>query len=554
MKSILIIDNYDSFVYNLYQYIGELAPDAAISVYRNDALTLEAIREMHPSHIIISPGPGRPQHSGICPALVEEFFKKIPILGVCLGHQVIGMVFGGNVIHAKSIVHGKASSVQHTETGLFTHITNPFTAGRYHSLAVEKKTLPRCLRITAQTQDEEIMALQHVNYPTFGVQFHPESVLTPQGKDILANFLSFDHRKKSRRRKTQQAVLKPNAIVAGLAGVLSRKNLSQEQMRQIMKEVMSGAATDAQIAGFLAALRMKGETGDELAGMAKVMQEKSLCVRTFHPQTADTCGTGGDGAKTFNISTAAAFVVSAGGIPIAKHGNRSVSSMVGSADVLEAGGYVLQKTTDELADELKELAFAFLFAPLLHPAMKNVMPARRQLKTRTAFNLLGPLTNPARVKYQIIGLFDYSYASKVAVALRAIGTKKSLVVSGGFTDELTTCGDNRALLVAQGRIQHIPIRLKSLGLRRGKRNDIAGQEDPHRAFQILQDILRGKASRTQTETVALNAGVVLWITGKAKTLSDGVSHALAIITSGQGYDKLHQVITYQRERYLQKSA
>ena len=184
---ILVIDNYDSFTYNLVQYLGELG--ANLKVYRNDKITTEEIRRMRPKKILISPGPGVPRDAGISENVIKEFGKSTPILGVCLGHQAIGEVFGGRIVGAKSLMHGKTSKIFHDGKGIFRGVKNPFDATRYHSLLVERKTFPKILNITAETKDKEIMGLQHKNYPIYGVQFHPESILTIEGKKILKNFL-----------------------------------------------------------------------------------------------------------------------------------------------------------------------------------------------------------------------------------------------------------------------------------------------------------------------------------------------------------------------------
>ena len=462
---------------------------------------------------------------------------------MCLGHQAIAYAFGGRIIHAKSIMHGKTSPVKHTESGIFSGVSNPFTATRYHSLVVDEKKFPRQLFITAKSDgDEEIMALEHRNFPTFGVQFHPESILTGEGKKILKNFLEIKGARAKKKKYASKG--KSFSVAAALAAVSAGRDLNYLETQLVMKDIMRGKATDAQVASFLVALRMKGETGDELAGMAKVMQESALRVRTFSLRTADTCGTGGDSAGTFNISTTTAFVVASGGIPVAKHGNRSVSSRVGSADVLEAGGYVLNKTVSDLEKELKETGFAFLFAPFLHPAMKNVMPARRQMKIRTAFNMLGPVTNPARVKYQIVGVFDFGYAGRLARALQAVGTKRSLIVSGGFTDELTTCGENRALLVEKDKIRKVKIDIKKLGLHPGSKREIAGESDAAKAFEEMKNVLAGRSSRASAETIALNAGAVFWLTGKTRNLKEGISLALDLIYSGAALTKLEEVLNF----------
>ena len=184
---IIMIDNYDSFTYNLVQYLAELGQN--VKVFRNDKVTIDRIKKLGPAKIVISPGPGRPEDAGISCQLILRLAGKIPILGVCLGHQAIGYVYGGRIVNAPKLMHGKTSMIYHNQKGIFKGITNPFEATRYHSLLVEKKSLPTCLEITAWTKKNEIMGLKHKKYPLWGVQFHPESILTKQGKKILANFL-----------------------------------------------------------------------------------------------------------------------------------------------------------------------------------------------------------------------------------------------------------------------------------------------------------------------------------------------------------------------------
>jgi anthranilate synthase/aminodeoxychorismate synthase-like glutamine amidotransferase len=187
-QMILVIDNYDSFTYNLVQYLGELG--ATVVVRRNDELTLAELEEQLPQRILISPGPGRPADAGIAPSVIKRFAGRVPILGVCLGHQAIGEVFGGRVVRAHSVMHGKASEIMHDGKTVFRNLASPFRAGRYHSLIVERESLPPCLEISAETRDGVIMGLRHREQPIEGVQFHPESILTPAGKELLANFLA----------------------------------------------------------------------------------------------------------------------------------------------------------------------------------------------------------------------------------------------------------------------------------------------------------------------------------------------------------------------------
>jgi len=545
MNKILIIDNYDSFVYNIVQYLGEIDSNSKIFFARNDKISISKVEEISPTHIIISPGPGRPENTGIVPELIKKFYKKIPILGVCLGHQAIGMVFGANIIHSKKIIHGKTSIIHHTEIGIFEDVSNPFEATRYHSLVIEEKSLPDSFIITAKSEDtEEIMAIQHKEFKLFGVQFHPESILTIEGKKILKNFI--DVKEKKIESITFAKKTKFDAT-STLNKILSNSSLNYEEAKNLMEQIMNGKLSNSQIAAFLISLRMKGETGEEIAAMAKVMQEKAIRIKKFNEKTVDSCGTGGDGAGTFNISTATAFVVSAGGIPVAKHGNRSVSSKVGSADILEASGYNLNKNSHQLEDELKNLNFTFLFAPLLHPAMKNVMPVRKELRVRTIFNILGPLTNPANVKYQIIGVFNKDYAIKIAQALQILQTEKSAVIFSDWTDELTTASKNFVFLVSKKSIENFEIDLKELSLSEGKKEELLGEEDPKKAAERLFNLLKGNENKTLIETVALNSGMLFYITGECKNLKSGVEKALNIIYSGKAFEKLMDVLNYQKK-------
>ena len=196
---IIMIDNYDSFTYNLVQYLGELGEQ--LRVFRNDAITVKQVHALKPSSLVISPGPGGPKDAGVSTQLIRSLAGEIPILGVCLGHQCIGDVFGGQVVRAKRLMHGKTSPIHHTNTGIFRQLPNPFEATRYHSLIVRRAGLPSSLRVTAWTSEGEIMGLQHVLYPVYGVQFHPESILTKPGKSLLRNFLTLASRHRSRRRR-----------------------------------------------------------------------------------------------------------------------------------------------------------------------------------------------------------------------------------------------------------------------------------------------------------------------------------------------------------------
>jgi anthranilate synthase/phosphoribosyltransferase len=373
---LVLIYNYDSFTYNLVQYFGELGAD--IKVFRNDQVTLKELETLNPSHLVISPGPGEPiKDDGISSDAIKHFDGKIPVLGVCLGHQALGAVFGGKVDRAQRLMHGKTSRVTHNGDGIFKGVPSPFEAMRYHSLVVYDP-IPDELEVTAITPEEEIMGLKHRDHHTYGVQFHPESILTEHGKQILKNFLDLNP---APVPKGEPSMLKPF-----IAKAINRADLTDTEAEEAMTIIMTGQATPSQIGAYLVALRMKGETIPEITGSVRAM--RSVSVKVNVNTTApiyDVVGTGGDGAHTFNISTAAGFVLAGTGRKVAKHGNRAASSQCGSADVLSALGVNLDLTAEQVAQAIEQVGIGFMFAPKFHPAMKHAIGPRKEIGQRTIF-------------------------------------------------------------------------------------------------------------------------------------------------------------------------
>ncbi|MBC7237412.1 MAG: anthranilate phosphoribosyltransferase, partial [Chloroflexi bacterium] len=460
---IIVIDNYDSFTYNLVQYLGELGAEPW--VFRNDRVTVGELASMHPTHIVISPGPGTPERdAGITNQVIRRFHGQVPILGVCLGHQCIAHTFGGRVGRAPRLMHGKTSRIIHTGDPLFAGIPASFEATRYHSLIVEEP-LPDVLEVLARTPEGEIMALRHREAPTYGVQFHPESILTQGGKRLLQNFL----------RITQVGAIVSLAgttapspsidLPTAIERALQREHLSTDEAEAVMNRIMLGEATPAQIGAFLAALRAKGETVPEITGFARAMRNHATRVTPTRRPLIDTCGTGGDGAHTFNISTTSALVVAGAGVAVAKHGNRSVSSRCGSADVLMALGVNLNLPPEKIAACIDEVGFGFLFAPALHPAMKHAIGPRREMGVRTVFNILGPLTNPAGASVQIIGVYHPDLVETLAGVLRDLGSEAAFVVNSfDGLDELSLAGPNTIAALHKGQIRRITLDPKQYGL------------------------------------------------------------------------------------------
>ncbi|MGI9256376.1 MAG: bifunctional anthranilate synthase component II/anthranilate phosphoribosyltransferase, partial [Salinispira sp.] len=422
---IILIDNYDSFTHNLYQYFREIS-DEAVEVLRHDELSVSEIMNRNPDHIVIGPGPGRPENAGISLDLIKTCAGKIPVLGICLGHQVIAQAFGAEIVQSKQIVHGKTEAILHDGKGLFRSIPQNTLFTRYHSLVVSESTLFDDFEISARSVDGDIMGIRHREFFLEGVQFHPESIASEYGKQILRNFLHY-------RREPFMVQTRLQALIAG-------SNMSEKEAEDFMTELTEGNLSDIQIAAFLTALNAKGITSEEIAGCARVLQRKRVPVTCSLP-LLDTCGTGGDGLGTFNISSMAALVSSACGASVAKHGNRAVSSKSGSADFYRALGLDIDLTPDEAEKLLQRNHFAFLFAPVYHNAMKYAAAARKDLKIKTIMNLLGPLVNPAGAEYQIIGVYDAALVPVMAQAVQMLGITRGLVVHGrDGEDELSITG------------------------------------------------------------------------------------------------------------------
>lgn len=524
---LLLIDNYDSFTYNLYQYLCELGED--VEVVRNDKITLDEIEKMAPERIVISPGPSTPLQAGISNDVIRRFGPTLPVLGVCLGHQCIGYVYGGEIVGAKQIMHGKASVVHHANKGVFIGIPSPFSAIRYHSLMVRKETLPDCLEVTAWTDDGTIMGFRHKQHPVEGVQFHPESFMTESGKELLKNFL-----------KKKEGSIK-NAIQKLSAG----KSLTTTEAAAAMEEIMNGTATPAQFGAFVTSLRFKGETVEEITGLAKTMRAKAVPV-DVSGQIVDTCGTGGDGAHTFNISTAAAFVAAGAGLKVAKHGNRAMSSQCGSADVLEALGVKIDLNAERVKTCIDQVGIGFLFAQVFHPAMKYAAAPRKEIGIRTVFNILGPLTNPAGAKAQVVGVPDATLLEKIALVLKELGCQHALVVHGeDGLDEITTTGKTFICELKQGEIIKYEIGPEDFGMERTSPEKIKGSTPMENANLILS-ILTGTPG-PQRDIVVLNAAAVLLASDKATTLQEGVVMAKNIITSGKALAKLNQLVELSKK-------
>lgn len=324
-------------------------------------------------------------------------------------------------------------------------------------------------------------------------------------------------------------------------------HLTEDEAAAAMEAIMEGEATPAQIAAFITALRIKGETVDEIAGCARVMREKAAKITPRRTPLVDTCGTGGDGANTFNISTAAAFVAAAAGAAVAKHGNRSVSSRCGSADVLEALGVRIDLTPDAVRECIDQVGIGFLFAPLFHSGMRHAVGPRKEIGIRSVFNVLGPLTNPASAQVQVVGVYDAALTEPLARVLGRLSVREAYVVHGQpRLDEISISGETQVSHLKDGEVHTFRIRPEDAGLKTWPAETIAGGDAQHNAA-IIRSVLKGKEG-PQRDVVLLNAAAALLVAGLAKDLMDGVARAAESIDRGRAYEKLEALIEFTRSR------
>ena len=523
-----MIDNYDSFTYNLVDYIASAG--AEVRTERNDAIEPDEADAWGPTHLVVSPGPGTPREAGVSQAMIERFAERLPVLGVCLGHQVIVEMYGGRVDRATLLMHGKPDQVSHDSSPLYAGLPSPFEAGRYHSLAAievpdaaDRHGAHAGRRGDGRAASRAGCARRPVP-PRVGADAagpHADRELPADGGGRM--------------------------IDVAIAALVERRDLLPEEAHAAMMQVMDGEATPAQIAGFLVGLRMKGETVGEITGCARAMRAHVTPARPQHQTLVDTAGTGGDGAHTFNISTSAALVAAAGGAYVAKHGNRAVSSRSGSADVLEALGVRIDLAPADVADCIDEVGFGFMFAQAHHPAMRHAGPVRRELGVRTVFNVLGPLTNPAGAQRQVVGVYAPELVEPIAQVLAALGTEHALVAHGaGGLDELTPTGENLVAEVRDGQVSVSTVDPREFGAGPGSPEDLGGGDASANAA-IIRTVFDGETG-PRRDAVILNAGAALYVAGLSETLEQGVYAARDAIDDGRATATLGRLVEFTSAR------
>ena len=537
---ILMIDNYDSFVFNVEQYLKEMTDDEVITV-RNDAISIDDIKKMNPSKIIFSPGPKHPKDSEICLEILNntDELGNIPILGICLGHQAIGMNFGGEIKRLENPLHGKTSeiTVLSENSVLFKNLPKKFKVMRYHSLYVDD--IPEDLEVTAKSEDGVAMAVEHKSKNIFGIQFHPESIFTEYGKNMIRNFLNIEVSKTLQNNENSKNIKEKGNFIdmnKYLKKLQENIALTDTDFREICKIIDSKNYDIVQLGALLVLISEKSLYPESLTAFVKNILEYST---TFEDETPmiDVCGTGGDGFKTINISTAVAFILGAMRVNVAKHGNRAISSKSGSSDVLDKLGVPLENSLANQIEKLHVKNLAFFHAPFFHKLVGEVREVRSHLGIRTVFNILGPLLHPnTKLKYQLVGLYHEPVHRLYAETLQLLGRKHALVVRGNDgLDEITICDDTKIIEVKGDQILEYTISPESFGFKRAFHSEIEGGT-PEENAEILVKILKGGEKSAKFDIVVLNAMFALYTANVVDHPAKAKDMVLEAIESGKVYE------------------
>ncbi len=535
---VLVVDNYDSFTYNLVQYLGELG--AEIEVVRNDRASVDELMIRGYDRVIVSPGPCTPDQAGISLEAVRRFPEAgIPTLGVCLGHQALVQAFGGRVVVGEP-VHGKTAVIDHDGRSIFRNLKRPLEVGRYHSLIVGSRdsAVARAKRLRRGCGDGR----SPPRAPRRGGPVPPRIGAHRAGPRAAFELPAGDEMTVSLAPATSEEDLITRSIDLLCAG----QDLDQETAAAVLAEIMVGNASEVQIAAFLIALRAKGET---VRGARRARGDDARPRHARPRAGATTCSTPrapGGGRRTFNVSTTAALIAAGAGCTVAKHGNRSATGLSGSADLLEALGARIDLTPDAVARCIEDVAFGFMFAPSHHQATRYVVPVRRQLGVRTIFNLLGPLTNPAGATRQVIGVADPSYLETIAGALARLGTDHALVVtSDDGLDELSISAPTTVVEVHGGGLERYTLSPEDVGLERAAPEEVPGG-DPAANAATARRIFAGEPGGPR-DLAVLNAGAAIYAADRAPSLREGVRAAREAIDSGAVASLLERFVARTRE-------
>lgn len=526
---ILVIDNYDSFTFNVVQAI-QMATSEEIRVVRNDEYKVEQLAEMNPAYLVVSPGPGNPSQAGVSIEAIQYFAGKIPILGVCLGHQSIGEAFGAKIVQAKFIKHGIVEDINLDGRGLFRNIGKTCKFTRYHSLVIDESTLSPEFEVTARAQDGDIMGIRHKTLPIEGIQFHPESIASENCQILIKSFLKY-------RRDNLDVSSYLNQLIA-------KKDLTEEQSATFMENVADGIMDERQMAAILVAMAAKGPAASEMVGCAKALLKIKTPFPCNRKGLAEIVGTGGDGKGSFNISSLSAIVAASCGQPMAKHGNRAVSSKSGAADFYENLGINIMAKPELTAKLVEKTNFGFLMAPVYHAAMRFAAPVRKALGVKTIMNILGPLLNPAGAEYEVLGIYTPKIMKDYARAAKALGAKRVMVVcSEDGYDEISPCAPTHVYQIDEnGNESRYVINPEKFGITDADEEELVGGVGAQNAALGLE-ILNGGGRKTIRYAVGLNTAAVLYLSGRARTLKDAYAMALDALDSGKALAKLEEIKT-----------
>ncbi len=533
MNKIIMIDNYDSFTYNIVQALQALGENEVV-VLRNNDCSVADIEKLNPDYLIVSPGPGTPADAGISEEAIKYFAGKIPILGICLGHQAIAEAFGAKIVKAKFIKHGIVEDMDLDGRGIFRTIGKKGKFTRYHSLVVDESTLSDDFEVTARAKDGDIMGIRHKKYSIEGVQFHPESIASCDAEKLFRAFINY-------RRENFPASKILNQLI-------SKVDMTEEEACFFMENITDGTMDECVMASVLTAMSAKGICSAEITGCAKALLKKKKDFPFHQAGTAEIVGTGGDGKGSFNISSLSAIVAVSCGQRVIKHGNRAVSSKSGAADFFEALGVKIDGKPEQTATLASKTGFAFLMAPIYHSAMRFAAPVRKALGIKTVMNILGPLLNPSNPDYEILGVYSPDLLETYARAAKALGAKRVMVVASrdGY-DEISPCAPTDVFQIDEkGNENRYVIDPVKFGITGVTPEGLAGGIGSDNAA-IAMEVLTGCGRKTVRASVGLNTGAVLYLSGKVRTLKEGYDMALEAIDSGRALKKLQEFQTVSKE-------
>ncbi|MDF7666273.1 anthranilate phosphoribosyltransferase [Orbaceae bacterium ESL0727] len=555
MANILFIDNVDSFTYNLVDQLRNSGHH--VTIYRNTIpadVIIEKLSHMQDPILFLSPGPGTPSQAGSMLELLKRLKGKLPIIGICLGHQAIVEAYGGTIVSAGDILHGKASLIEHDGQAMFKGLPNPLPVARYHSLKGEN--IPKSLTINAMFNDI-VMAVRNEHDRVCGFQFHPESILTIQGVKLLNQTIEWAQNRAANpliatpenATQTSKVMVEPakQAIVDkqeyNIQPVLNKlyqgQALTQDESKRLFGLIIQGKVEPVLLASAIISMKVRGETPEEIAGAASALLEHADHFDSPDYDYTDIVGTGGDGTNSINISTASAFVAAALGYKVAKHGNRGVSSKSGSSDVLSALGVKLNMSADVSRKALDDLGVCFLFAQQYHTGFRYAAPIRQQLKTRTIFNVLGPLINPSKPKRILLGVYDAKLIKPIAETLKMLNYTHAYVVHGAGMDEVAIHGITQVAEVQHGEIRYFNLTPDDFGLPTFTLKDIEGGT-PEENRDLLIAILQGHGRPAHEAAIAANVAMLMSLFDQPD-LKANAKQAIEMMRSGKAYALLQKL-------------